>query len=312
MSGLEELGLTEGLAKKRSSLPLINPEAQFDDNSIPRSKLRLRRSLEGGDFSSDAFDENSFTVSETVSLSSDVKGGWYKITDTWAYLSADAPTFSITVPSDATQSYSPGMRIKLNQTTTKYFIITAVSSSTITVFGGTDYTLTSAAISDVYYSPWKAPLGFPLDPAKWSVEVYDYTSRSENNPTNNAWYNVGTTNSQISVPIGSWHIAYSVTIRGTSAAGTFVLVYATLSTTSNSETDTKMTTLGYNATVNNEITDTIVKLEKTRFLTVSSKTLYYLLTKVNSTSAAPTILGHYNTDSNGTYAMRLVAICAYV
>lgn len=83
--------------------------------------------------------------------------GWVDASETWTYSSADGPTGVFTVAADVTGKYSPGMRVKLTQTTVKYFIITAVSTftggnTTITVYGGTDYTLANAAISANYYS----------------------------------------------------------------------------------------------------------------------------------------------------------------
>ncbi|WP_442766606.1 hypothetical protein, partial [Mitsuokella multacida] len=105
--------------------------------------------------------------------------------ETWTYLGADAPTYTFTISGDKTSKYSPGMRIKLTQTTVKYFIIVAVSYSypntTVTIYGGTDYTLENAAITDPYYSMVKAPAGFPLDPAKWTVSAT--LSGVQSNPT---------------------------------------------------------------------------------------------------------------------------------
>ena len=83
--------------------------------------------------------------------------GWVPISDSWTYASAT----TITVPSDATTKYSVGDKIKLVQTTTKYFYIVGVASTTLTITGGSDYTLTNAAISGVYYSKAATPLGFP-------------------------------------------------------------------------------------------------------------------------------------------------------
>jgi hypothetical protein len=107
--------------------------------------------------------------------------GWSKVQETWSYASADAPTFVMTVPAGATAKYSPGMRVKLTQSTggTKYFIITAVASTSITLYGGTDYTLNNEAITAPYYSTQKAPFGFPLSAAKWSVRVTNTSSASQ-------------------------------------------------------------------------------------------------------------------------------------
>jgi hypothetical protein len=101
------------------------------------------------------------------------------------------------------------LKIKLTNTTFKYFIVTAITSSTITLYGGTDYALTNVVISAVYYSPHKSPFGFPLNPAKWSVIVTDTTAPSQASPVSGTWYNVGGTLSQITAPIGLWRLSYS-------------------------------------------------------------------------------------------------------
>lgn len=83
--------------------------------------------------------------------------GWYPVTDTWTYASAT----TITVPSGAANLYSVGDKIKLTQTTVKYFYIIGVADTLLTITAGTLYTLTNAAISNVYHSKAVSPLGFP-------------------------------------------------------------------------------------------------------------------------------------------------------
>ena len=39
------------------------------------------------------------------------------------------------------------------------------------------------------YSITKAPFGFPLSPAKWTVEVTDTSERVQASPTQDTWYN---------------------------------------------------------------------------------------------------------------------------
>lgn len=88
--------------------------------------------------------------------------GWIKVNDIWTVLSiANAPLFAITVPAGATSKYQAGMRIKLTQTTTKYFIIQSVSNTTIYVQGGGLYALTTALISNISFSTANCPFGFP-------------------------------------------------------------------------------------------------------------------------------------------------------
>ena len=97
--------------------------------------------------------------------------GWTPGLGTWTYLSADAPTFVISTSVDNSAAIGVGDRIQLTQTTVEYFIVTAITSSTITVYGGTSYVLANAAISSPAYSHIKNPLGFPISPTGWTIEV---------------------------------------------------------------------------------------------------------------------------------------------
>lgn len=87
--------------------------------------------------------------------------GWVDPSETWTY--ASATTF--TVPGDQTSKYTVGLKIKLTQTTVKYFYVLKSEYSdpntTVTISGGVDYTLANAAISDNYYSRVQSPSGFP-------------------------------------------------------------------------------------------------------------------------------------------------------
>lgn len=89
--------------------------------------------------------------------------GWQYPNETWTY--ASSTTF--TISGDKTGNYQKGDKIRLKQGGSyKYFYITAVSYSapntTVTITGGTDYTLANATITDNYYSKAERPVGFPL------------------------------------------------------------------------------------------------------------------------------------------------------
>jgi len=85
--------------------------------------------------------------------------GWMLVADTWTYASATA----VTVPSGAALLYAVGDKIRLKQGATyKYFYVTAVADTLLTVTGGSDFTVaTPTAITDVYYSKVATPVGFP-------------------------------------------------------------------------------------------------------------------------------------------------------
>jgi hypothetical protein len=209
--------------------------------------------------------------------------GWLAAGETWTYASADDPTFTLTISGDKTGKYSPGMRIKLTQTTVKYFIITGVSygspNTTITIYGGTDYDLANATITSPFFSVQKAPLGFPLNPAKWAVVVTDNQTRSQSSPVEGTWYNIGSTS--ITVPIGSWYVEYTL-IPLINCSGTNSSLYLTLSTANNSETNTDFTRIQY-AGAANAIGVSITARE---MLTLAAKTAYYLNAKAGTASTS--------------------------
>jgi len=87
--------------------------------------------------------------------------GWVEADETWTY--ASATTF--TISGDKRGKYQKGDKIKLTQTTDKYFRITNISYSspntTVTVDGLGIYTLANATITSPYFSKVETPQGFP-------------------------------------------------------------------------------------------------------------------------------------------------------
>lgn len=224
-----------------------------------------------------------------------LSGGWQAVNDTFTYSSADAPTFVITVSSDARGRYQVGGRIALWQGSWKYFIITAVSATTITVYGGTDYTLTSAGISNPMYSAQKSPIGFPMDPAKWTVKVTDTTSRLQSPPTLNVWYNLGS--QSITIPIGIWNVDY--TVHGyASLPGSDH--YITLSTGAATESNNE-----YSVRQDNTAGAVGITSFKQFQLSVAVKTPYYLNTKTGTSGGTL-----YNNNDQVKLIIR--AVCAYL
>lgn len=250
--------------------------------------------------------------------------GWLPAGETWTYASADDPTYTFTIAGvDLTSKYSAGMRIKLTQTTVKYFIITKVAFSTnttITVYGGTDYDLANAAITLPFYSTMKAPVGFPLDVTKWQVLVTDSTTRTNTSITVGLYYNVGSTAQQISVPIGAWQLGFSGRFRaydtvGYNNAWDDIGITATLSTANNS-LNPALALDAYNShfVPSGSSRQSIVAIAaSTRALvTVVSKTTYYL------NLAAVWHEGHAShgttleSGTTSTWPVYIFAICAYL
>lgn len=237
-------------------------------------------------------------------------GGWNLVTATLTYASTADPVFVANTSADLTGIISLGMRLKLVQTTTKYFIVVAITATTITLYGGTDYDLANAAISDVYYSAEKAPYGFPLNPSKWTVETVSSGDATQVNPVLNTWYNLGSIS--IAIPIGIWRVFYEVCIDYLNASGnTSIDMQTTLSTSNNSETDFDFKSSNYlsgEAVTSPELLERFEMLHREKVLEISAATTYFLIARTrNSTQPNITFLG------SNLYSRTFVrAVCTYL
>ena len=137
-----------------------------------------------------------------------LESGWTAVGDTWTYASAT----TINVPSGAASKYQKGDKIKLTQTTVKYFYIITVADTLLTVTGGSDYTVANAVISAISYSHQENPLGFP----QWFNFTGTTTGITETSGTKVAKFN-------IKYPI--ININFSFTFGSSSAFSTPVGLY---------------------------------------------------------------------------------------
>jgi len=106
----------------------------------------------------------------------DSNGGWYQpfyavdgnySDDTWVY----ASSITVTVPTSALTRYEKGMKVRLKQGGGyKYYYITIVTATVITLNGGSDYTVANAAITDLEVSSAESPFGFP-DFFNWTTTL---------------------------------------------------------------------------------------------------------------------------------------------
>lgn len=211
-----------------------------------------------------------------LSLSSSNNNGWTAANETWTYASSDSPTYTFTVSGDDTGKYSPGMRIKLTQSSTiAYFLITGVSYSspntTVTVYGGTDYTLANSSISSPYYSMEKAPQGFPLDPSKWTVRVTSTNDGLQSAATVGTWYNPDTA-LNLTVPIGAWELRYMVHLWWNIQTSSATIFNLTASTSNNTQSDADLTSS--HETDHLDVGRVLVSKEK--YIKLTSKTTYYI------------------------------------
>ena len=233
--------------------------------------------------------------------------GWQVGPGTWTYSSADSPTFVLTTSVDLSSFIGVGARIKLTQTTVKYFIVTAISGTTITLYGGTDYTLTAAAITSPYFSIMKAPVGFPLDPTKWSVITSDTTDRSASVP--GTWTNINSAHNII-IPVGAWDVEYDVDVfADRTTAGTGDGCSVTLSTANNTESDQQLTALsGYYGSPVASSSDIIGgHAHRRKILVLAAKTTYYLNAFMQNSGTV-----FINAGQTHSGATVIKAVCAYL
>ncbi len=87
---------------------------------------------------------------------------WVEDSETWTY--ASATTFTI-AGVDRTEKFSPGTRIRLKQGAGYLYFVVASSTfstnTTVTITGGSDYTLANSSITDNYFSYVSNPQGYP-------------------------------------------------------------------------------------------------------------------------------------------------------
>lgn len=228
--------------------------------------------------------------------------GWIGVTELWAYASADSPTFSLSIDGDRTNIYAVGMKLKLTQTSIKYFIVTNVAYSSpntiLTLYGGTEYTLTDATITATSYSTSKAPHGFPINPSLWSVTVSSTTDRTTSTPTANTKYN----GESVNIPIGVWSVYYQgvgKVVPPSSAVGT---LYVTLSTANNTESDKVWTSFILGTGV-----DIRCSYGKLGSIVLTSKATYYFNYWTNQPSMSTiALLG------DAISPTQIIAGCAYL
>ncbi len=281
-------------------------DLKFEDNTLAAE--RTLSELSNGDHSAHHTRHESGGDDEIDLTGLLPVGGWTVAGETWTYASSDAPIYTFTIAAfDATTKYSIGMKIKLTDNGVQFGFITKVvfddPNSTITVYMGTDYSLSGGAITSPYYSTMKAPLGFPLNPAKWTVEVTDVTERIQDSPVQDTWYNLGTIS--INIPIGTWDVSYNVCFGCYIASGTNVSTQCTLSTANNSESDVDFTSYNAFGGASGAIFVQSAGF-KSKPLNLVTKDVYYINTRTGGASMGKI----YNLNQRHKLIIR--AICVYL
>src|SRR3990172_5460225 len=174
--------------------------------------------------------------------------GWNADSTTWTFGAADAPSYTVTATGDFTGTISAGMKFQLTHSaSTKYFIVTktafAAGDTTLTLYGGTDYTLAAGAITAVSYSTHRAPYGFPLSPAKWTETTTSTSNDTQGTITAGTWYNVGARS--LDIPIGIWRTEWYSVLYGDNDDTVALQVSCTLSTGDSTDIYVHFTTSAY-------------------------------------------------------------------
>jgi hypothetical protein len=195
--------------------------------------------------------------------------GWTTYESDFAYYSADAPSYKMSVSVLLADKLSPGYRVRVNQGGYKYFILTSVdevgSTTHLTLYGGTDYTLADETITDVAFSPHKAPYGFPLDPDKWTVEITEQDWVEQASPVQDTRYDSGTS---FSLPKGEWSLFYTVNGYAAKSSSYGDVIIAISSDATFATYETSVATFGYNAVT--------TSLSRADHISANSSTQFYV------------------------------------
>lgn len=259
-------------------------------------KKNVSSDLETGDILSGQmvkviYDGTNFQLVNDIPIGTSGWNAYSTVVPTRA--SADDPTYVLTFAGvDLTSMLSVGMRIKWTQNSTvRYAIITAISFSTnttLTVYGGTDYDVDDTAtfaISAFYFSMMKSPVGFPLDPLKWSVETSSTADDSQASPSDATVYNLGSRS--LVVPIGSWRLETQGTYRIDGSATNKQGIIG-ISTSSNSFSEAK---LKHHLLASYSAGYLAVPFHRAIDVLLAAKTTYYLVAQTTNSPSAMTCSG---------------------
>lgn len=239
--------------------------------------------------------------------------GWNPFEETLVYHNVDNPTGYVKIEGkDVSADYSPGMRIMFtNGGNLINGIITGIAYSnpnTIITFlheinptnSQALHLMVNSAITNPFYSTQKAPQGFPLNPNKWSVTLIDTTERSQDNPANGTYYNLGSLN--FSIPIGVWNISYSGLARAQIDTSSTAGVQLGLSTSNNSVSNAGLIGECY---ANNTI-DTGHLIYREALVSQTSKMTWYVISMTRNFSITKISI------RNNIITYIATATCAYL
>lgn len=254
------------------------------------------------------------TFTSPIVISGGVNGTW----SGWTGISGVTLTYSsntaygglnqsiVSTSTDMTGYLSVGMKLQLTQTSPKYFFIAAITSTTMTLTGGTDYSVANVAISNLYFSTMDSPFGFPLDPTKWTAR---YTYTDANSTTSSTFVQVGS--HQLSIPIGVWNFRAKTVAYNNVSGVNECMVGLGYSTSATSVSDGELVSFSSPNTWASDTTNfTGAHFEFNKTIVLTSATTYYeIFVRVNSGTS------YVNPNSASGYGVAtgvIEAVCAYL
>lgn len=273
--------IEEGIEANDLAITALAGELASEVNTLEDSITGLSDSLSG---LSTQVSTNQNTVNAHFSL---LELGWIAMPGTMSYSSADAPSFVASVNTDVTSFLSVGDKIWLTQTTSKYFVVTAIGAFSggaclITLYGGYangNFTLANAAITGVHFSKAKSPFGFPLSRDIWDVLVVGSGAAAKSSASINTWYGgsqMTPAGPSINIPIGMWDTQYeilaefSLTLAAQGAVGGRI----SFSTSDSAESDSDFTGSFLYTAPAGAVQQRVVAVHS-KVLTLAAKATYY-------------------------------------
>lgn len=222
--------------------------------------------------------------------------GWIGDNNAWAYSSpqpANLGPHSWQIQTPDPTAIVPtyldfGDKFLLTQSSAKYFKVSRVTNdgtnTYVVLYGGQNYTLTSAAITAPYLSHEWSPVGYNPDPIGWS-EVFTTASSItvKSTPTSGVWYvdaagTGGIPLAQLTCPIGSWTAEFEAILYApVTAASSFIYLSAALSTSSSSVSNNRLWAADYKDRVSTGGAYAAFTPARHDLLTVTAATTYYAI-----------------------------------
>lgn len=210
---------------------------------------------------------------------------------TWTYVetitTADADVYLVHINEDVTGLIGPNLKVRLYNPTVKYFGVLSVGAyadgvTPVYLFGGTDYVLDGLeAISNISFSSARAPIGFPMNPDKWSIVYSDSTLQFAGSLANDTWVNIN--NASLRVPAGLWNFKYQVSAEVLFAGYVGAAIISTTLSDANNTSISEFEELFHLVASVSNIRQTF---SSSKTIELSVEKTYYLNTKYFSGGAA--------------------------